>query len=390
MKILFVTPPPYLPNRLHRIRSFDLIKMLSLNNEVHLLSAVTSKKQPEEFKQIYDICKSVTIIKINKIKVLLNCLRFPQLPLEVAYCYSPKISREIKKIVKNKKIDILYLKRLRSAVYYSNLKIPIILDTTDAMSMFYLRMSENHKFPKNIFYLLEAFKYRQYEKNVAQKIKNWIVCSQLDKNYLETITNMPQIHVIPNAVDTSYFFPQRIKASKNTLLFRGLMDKPINVNAAHFLVKEIFPKVQRQIKDAKLFIVGPNPTEPIKKLAKKNKIIITGYVEDVREYINSTKVSLCPVRIGSGTRYKITQSWAIGRPVISTTIGAEGLNYIDGENILIADNPKDFAQKIIILLKKRKLYDKLAENGKKTVESYYSFNTVSKKLEELLNSVKNE
>src|SRR3972149_2285879 len=104
MKILFVTPPPYLPNRLHRNRSFDLIRILAEKHEVHLLSVVTQKETPKEFNQIRKVCKSVKVIYINPFVAILNCFRFPLLPYELAYCYSEKVTETIKKIIDEENI----------------------------------------------------------------------------------------------------------------------------------------------------------------------------------------------------------------------------------------------------------------------------------------------
>jgi len=406
MKILFIIPPPYLPNRLHRIRSFDLIKILSQKHEVHLFAVTTKKEKPAEFEEIKKTCKSVTVLRLPLLKAILNCFCFPHLPYEVAYCYSKEAKEKIKQIIKKEKIEFVYTKRLRSAIFLPKVSIPVVIDTTDAMSIFYKRMFKNHNFPKNLFYLLEAIKYRRFERKTMEKIKDWVVCSETDKKYLETISSSVKIEVVPNPVDTSYFQFQPITPlrsrfegqanhqspiTNHSLLFRGLMDKPVNIDAAIFFAKEIFPKVLQRVKDAKLFIVGSNPHPKILRLANKRDIVVTGFVKDVRGYINNTQISVCPIRIGTGARHKILQAWGMGRPVVSTSIGAEGLLYKDGENIEIADDPKTFAGKIIMLFENKNQYNKLAKNGRKTVELNYRFGVVSRKLDKVLSyAVKNQ
>lgn len=390
MKILFVTPPPYLPNRLHRVRSFDLIKMLEKKHAVHLLSVTTQKKESKEFKEIKKNCRSVNIIYLPFSKAMLSCLRLFYLPYEVAYCDSKEAEKRIEEIIKKEKIDLVYLKRLRSAIFFPNISIPVVLDTTDAMSMFYKRMSKNYKFPKNLFYLFESTKYKVYEQNIMKKIKNWIVCSNTDKGYLEALNNNISISVVPNAVDSNYFHPianHKSLIANHSLLFRGLMDKPVNIDAVLFFVNRIFPLIQKQIKDTKVFIVGPNPHHVIKRLNDNKTIFVTGFVRDIREYIAKAAVVICPLRIGSGTRHKILQAWAMGRPVVSTVIGAEGLQYKAGENIEIANDPKSFAKKIVMLFENKNQYNKLATNGRKTVESNHDLDVISKKLDRVLSHV---
>jgi len=395
MKILFVAPPPYLPNRLHRNRSFDLIKILSKKHEAHLLLVTTHKKEPKEFKEIKKVCKSIKIIYLNPIEAILNCLRFPFLPAEVAYCYSREATKEIQNEVKRKNIDLIYLKRLRSAIYLplnndtdSITPIPVVIDTTDAMSMFYNRLYKNSNYPKKIIYKLEEVKYRTFEKKTMEKIKNWIVCSPIDQKYLQKLEIPINIYVVPNPVDTEYFsFVPKLEYH-NALLFRGLMNKPVNIDAVCFFVEKIFPNVEKKIKNIKLYIVGPKPHKAIKKYNNGKNIFVTGFVKDIRKYITETDLSICPVRIASGTRFKILHAWAMGKPVVSTTVGAEGLLYKKNKNIAIADNPKEFAKQIINLLKNKKHYDTLAENGRETIVREYSFKVIAQKLETVIQDVK--
>ena len=452
MRILFVTPPPYLPNRLHRNRSFDLIRIMAEKHEVHLLCLTTKKEILEEFNEIKKMCKSVKIIYKNPLKSMLNCLRFPFLPAEVAYCYSEKATKEIQNAVNKYDIDLLYLKRLRNAIHLMgygdfigiasssarwritrNDSIPVILDTTDAMSMFYFRMHKINSFPKNLFYLWQGVLYKRFERKIMKRIKNWIVCSTVDQKYLQEFGHDVSIHVVPNPVDVNYFSPSRSSSSTskesrslprhlrgvasfspsrsgatpprrspfghlrgekirggydNSLLFRGLMDKPVNIDAALFFIRSIFPIVKKKVKDIKLYIVGPKPPSVIKKYDNGKDIFVTGFVQDIRKYIKETNLAICPVRIASGTRFKILQSWSMGRPVVSTTIGAEGLLYEKDKNIAIADNPKEFAKQIINLLKNKKLYVTLAKKGRETIVREYSFKVIRQKLEEVIQNVK--
>lgn len=390
MKILFITPPPYLPNRLHRMRSFDLIKILSKKHEVHLFSVTSDYKEPSEFKEIKNLCKSVTIIKLPFLNSAINCFRFLHLPYEVAYCYSKEVEKKIEEIIEKEKIDLIYLKRLRSAIFLPKISIPVILDTTDAMSMFYKRMFQSHSFPKNILYFFESIKYKKFEKQTMKNIKNWIVCSEVDKKYLEKLDNKINIYVASNPVNIKYFKNDsgQARMTGKTLLFRGLMDKPVNIDATLYFISQVFPLIKEKLPVFKLYIIGPNPHRSIKKFHDGVNIFVTGFVKDIREHIHNSSLIICPVRIGSGTRFKILQAWAMGKPVVSTTIGVEGLIYKDNENILIADDPKTFAQKILLLFKNKKLYTKLVQNGRITVEKNYSLESIGEKLEVVIKNVK--
>lgn len=383
MNILFVTPPPSLPNRLHRNRSFDLIRLLARKHQVHLLAVTSQKDQPREFVEIQKVCKSVTIIRFKPFLCLSNVLLHPLLPAEVAYCISSQVKSKAEKIIKQKNIDLIYLKRLRSATYLPNTSIPAILDSTDAMSLFYQRMANARSYPKKLIYLFESYRYLRFEKQTAIKVGKWVVCSQPDQIYLKKLSI--KSHVVNNPVDTTYFRPSQHKPEKHTLLFRGLMDKPVNINAILFFAKKVFPKVVAKFPDAKLYIVGPNPIPVIRKLNSTN-IFVTGFVPDIRTYLHKTAISICTISIGAGTRFKITQAWAVGRPVISTTIGAEGLDYKHGDNILIANDPSEFVKSISLLFQNLKVYNHLVKRGLKTVAKKYSLPAVEKQLNNVLNT----
>lgn len=387
MKILFVTPPPFFPNRLHRIRSIDLIKMLSTNgNEVHLLACITKGFTKEEYSLVKKYTTSITTIKQSSVLSWLSCLLHPFLPLEVAYCFNPYVKKTIEKIIKSKKIDLVYAKRLRSGIYLSSLAVPVILDSTDAMSMFYFRLANQANFFKRFYYFWEGRKYRWYENKIKNNVDHFVVCSEVDKNYLEK-RGMKNISVIPNGVDTEYYAPVTSSKKSPTILLSGLMEKPVNSDAAMYFAKEIFPRILSTFPNVILQIVGPSPQPPVIELENK-QISVTGYVSDIREYIANADVIVCPVRVGSGTRNKILQAWAMRKPVVSTSIGAEGFLYKDGENILIADTPEVFAKKIILLLQDRKVYTRIATQGLKTTQSHYSLEVIEKELEKILITVK--
>jgi len=382
MNILFVTPPPYLPNKLHRIRSYNLIHMLSKKNNIYVLSTTTQKIQQDDIKSLRKNCKEVIHIPMSKVQGLINCLLHPHLPYEVAFCINNNTKSTIAKIIKRKKIDLIYFKRLRSAVYADKkINTPCLIDTTDAMSLFYKKLSEKSSGLRKLFYFLESKKYFRYEKHVANKIRDWVVCSEYDKEYLQTFLQV-SLTTIPNSVEIPKRFPRKTNMTL-ALLFQGLMDKPVNRDAITYFVKDIFPSLTKKHPNVRLFIVGPRPPKSIKNLMNKH-IKVLGYVNDINVIYKQTTIVICPIRIGTGTRNKILQAWARRKPVVSTSIGAEGLQYTNKKDIVIADTPKEFAKAIIDIVTHESLQKRLQQNGFKTAEKYYSQHVIQKKLDRLL------
>ena len=246
----------------------------------------------------------------------------------------------------------------------------------------------NFSYQNKIFFYFHEWKtYINYELKVSKKIKQWIVCSSVDASYLQQIGLYDSlVHVVPNCVDTKYFFPSHVKTQKNTIIFRGLMDKLVNIDAVLYFVNNIFPLILEKIPSVRFTIVGPKPVAAITKLHDGHNIFVTGFTNNMRKIMAHHEVVVCPVRVGSGTRHKILQAWAMRKPVVSTMCGAEGLLAQDKKNILLADEPQLFAKAVINLLENKNLRQFVAIQGWKTVQRYYDFHTIANQLEKVIHT----
>lgn len=375
MNILFITPS--VPSRLHRIRSYDLIKALSKRHKIHLLSLDSNN----DFLPL-ELMKSVATFSVvykAKWKSYVDCIisLFSWLPLEISFCKSVEMKRKVREIIETKKIDLIYVKRLRSYQFVDNLKydLPIIVDTTDAMSLFYKRAYKNAPWYKKALFFEEFIKYLLYERFISKKNINLVTCSLVDKDYLHSKYDNLKIDVIPNIVDTEFFkrtlSENNSSVEKHSILFSGLMDKFVNIEGADFFVKKVFPIILAKYSDARLYIVGPNPVSHIKRYSSKN-IIVTGFVQELRDFMRKAKVVVCPIITGTGVRNKILQAWAMEKPVVSTTVGWQGLAGKDREHLLLADKPEFFAKCITDLFENAEFSKGLAKNGRKLAETSYS------------------
>jgi len=296
-----------------------------------------------------------------------------------------KIRKFVEKV--ESQYDLIITKRLRAAQYIpKNIKTPVIIDSTDAMSLAYKRKFESAQGVKKALFWEEWKKYENYEKVISKKLKNWVVCSPKDANYLAgKLTKGTNVQVVPNVVDT-YYYKSKNPPQKNTLMFSGLLGKHVNQTAIYYYINKIHPLVRKEIPDVKLNVVGPNPPKKLQDKTTKG-IHITGKVPDIRSWIAKSSVVIVPVLIGTGTRNKILQAWAHERPIVSTTTGAAGLFYEDGKNILIADSPKLFAQNIFNLVTDTNLAKEIAKAGKETVLKSYSLETMKNNYEKVIKSI---
>ena len=239
----------------------------------------------------------------------------------------------------------------------------IIYDTID---LHYLRLSrqaslENKNDP------LQAKMMKEMELSMMRKSDLSILTSTAEADFLHKEDESLQLAILPN-IHTPREKVEDFEGRNNMMFLGGFQHEP-NIDAVKYLVKEIWPKIKKRIPDAKLYIIGSNPTTDIKNLAAED-IIITGFVKDLETFYGQFKVMLAPLRFGAGVKGKITQSLAMGLPVVTTSIGAEGIKAADGKNCLIADNPDDFAKKASQVYSKKELWKTLSENGIKSTNEF--------------------
>jgi len=383
MKILIVAPG--VPNRFHRIRLKSIIDSLTPDHEItgcylNIGSLPPSQNKHGEFVE----SKS----KLLSILDSLLFLPFPQ-PMEVSYCYSPALEKKVRELAPLH--DIIIVKRLRAIQYIpKEVKIPVIIDSTDTMSLFYQKALYSVPFWQKPLYFEEWIKYLIFEKNISSNFKNWVVCSDNDAKYLkEVLAPDAKVWVIPNVVDTRYYSP-RSSPEKNTIVFSGLMEKHVNQSAIYFFIDSIFPKIRRAIPEVKLVIAGPNPPPRLSSYQKDKAVRVLGEVDDIREVISKASVVITPTLIGTGMRNKILQALALERPVVTTEVGAQGINKEVKGALIISNNPDKFSESVITLLTKPALGKKMAKKGRELIAKYYSIETMRTKYNEVIKSLVRE
>jgi glycosyltransferase involved in cell wall biosynthesis len=210
----------------------------------------------------------------------------------------------------------------------------------------------------------------------SQSLKNFdrvIAVSPLDAQVLGHL----QAHVVPNGVDLVRFQPSPIPASP-ALYFSGSMYTTPNFDAAGWFCRDIWPLVRQSVPAATLSIVGANPPPTVMELGRLPGVEIHADVTDVRLILSASRVVVVPLRIGSGTRIKVLEAWASGRPVVGTTIGLEGLTYTADQEVLVADDPVTFAASIVRLLNDDQLARNLATAGRRVVEQNYGWDAIGR------------
>jgi glycosyltransferase involved in cell wall biosynthesis len=263
-----------------------------------------------------------------------------------------------------------------------------VLDAHNVEYDNYRRMAEriNHSSIRKYFYQNEYKKFYREEIKVWNRQDGIFATSYRDRDIIENeVPGIPKF-VIPNGVDMEYFKPSVVNPEPHSLVFTGMMGYIPNYDAMYFFLDEIYPLIRQQIPDIKLYIVGKNPPVDLRKRANQN-IVITGLVEDVRPFVYRSTVYVVPLRMGGGTRLKILEALSMKKPLVTTSIGCEGIDVVHNESAMIADEPEEFAETVIGLIKDKKRQTLLQRNGYDLVREKYDWNVIGNLLEDAYDSL---
>ncbi|MBL9142714.1 MAG: glycosyltransferase [Verrucomicrobiaceae bacterium] len=266
-------------------------------------------------------------------------------------------------------------------------RTPTVLFQHNMESQIWKRMAANHPRWWGRMFLQSQFR-RMYrcEENLSRLFKGIITVSAEDSKFAREqyhLTNV--LGDVPPGVDTEFFRPtDRLAESQPVLAFLGSMDWMPNIEGVHWFVREVYPQVRAAMPGVRLRIVGRKPGADIRALAQHDPTIeVTGTVEDVRPCLADAAALIVPLLSGGGTRIKILEAMAFGLPVLSTTIGAEGLPFDHDRHLLLADSSADFATQCVHMLRDRSLRDRLAQAARDEVVNHYSWAAASRKFEAL-------
>jgi glycosyltransferase involved in cell wall biosynthesis len=270
--------------------------------------------------------------------------------------------------------DLIHVSRLHlvnavQPLFRSGRRPRLVLDLDDVESVArrrHLRVTPSRRWVNRLFHCYDLMRVSAYERYAIRGFDRVFVCSEKDRLMLEC----PNVVVVPNGIDVPTDLP-RSKPETSTLLFCGLLSYWPNSDAVQYFIHSIFPHIQRDVLGARLLVVGRSPSADLLRLADGVSVCLEADVPRVVDYYHRAAVAIVPLRIGGGTRIKILEAWALGVPVITTSIGCEGLDGIDGEHLIVADTPGDFAKACVDLLRSRPLGERLARRGRELVSAKY-------------------
>lgn len=390
MRILVIAD--YLPYPLiggDRIRIYNLLRRVASRHEVSLAAFLEKPEDAECVPHLQQICAKVVTANFprrSRLARLPGLLRFAlaSKPMELNLLQSGELVAKIKQLVSTEDFDIVQIEHSRMGLYLETLpqdrRSKTILMFHNFTFQQYSRVSHiERRWDRKMRALLNSLAMLRWEPRYAERFDRCTTVSTIDRDLLLKSNPHLKVDVIPNGVDIQRYQLLPAENATPSLLFIGNMEYPPCVDAVLYFCTEVFPRILRMIPTMELWIVGRDPRSEVLQLNGGN-IHVTGRVKDVVPYYRQSHVCVVPIRAGGGTRLKILEAMALGRPVVSTTIGCEGLNVIDGEHLLIADDPDQFADKTIRLLLDQELYQRITINGRKLVEDQYDWDKVAGKL----------
>lgn len=394
MKILFLSPTlPFPLTDGGRIRVSNLLKQVAAKNDVTLLALETQPTDAEGIAalqqfgiQVHLVPNAPTLPRVS----LDTCIRavFRRQPITVARYDLRAYRQKFRELVAAEAFDLVHYEMFHTAHLHAETDLPGVLSLQNVDSAIWRRLCHETTNPfYKLAYWTQQLAFQRYERVLSPKFDAVTCTSDIDAAVFQQHCSADIIEVIPNGVDVAHYQPDWTLEAPAHLIYIGSMDWYPNEDAVGFFADEVLPRVQERVPEVQFSIVGGNPSPRVQKLADRNGIVVTGRVPEIKPYFAEATVFVVPLRIGSGTRLKILEALAMGKAIVSTSVGAEGLDLRDGEEIFIADEPVRFAESVIRLLTDVPLRREMGTKGRARVEQDYDWRRIGEKLHRLYTEI---
>ncbi len=389
MRIFVLLPRvPYPLEKGDKLRAFNQIVYLSKHNKIHLCALNDTKVHPDATKILKKNCETVDIINLNKTCIYINLVKgiFTNKPFQVHYFYNRQAKKTINRLIQKYKPQHLYCQLVRTAEYIKYSNISKTIDYQDVFSKGVERRLQYTPFYLKPLLKAEYKRLLKYENHVFDCFDNKTIISETDRDCIPH-KDKKNIHIIPNGINSEYFAPKE-EERKYGLVFIGNMGYPPNVNASEFLVNEILPLLEEQNVNVQSYLVGASPDKKVQRLASKN-VVVTGWVDDVRDYYAKAKIFIAPMQIGTGLQNKLLEAMAMKTPCITSPLANNALGAAHNHEIMVASSPSEYVNHIKTLLQNPGKAIEIAQNGHEFVLKNYNWEAVTSKLNSIMQLCQN-
>lgn len=407
MKLLIVTPQmPYPPRQGTTIRNFNLIRGLAQRHSVDLLTFLAPAEELTADNPLRSLCGRIACVhqplrtSAQRVRDTFTTVT-PDMGLRLE---SPEMHALIQSWTRQTPYDAVQIEGIELAQYgqavagrqQAGQRPALIFDDHNCEYLLQQRnaftdLRHPRRWPAAAYSLIQWQKLRRYEADIAGHADAVVAVSEADKHALQALHIHTPVTVISNGIDLAYYRPlEPAPMPAPTLVFTGKMDYRPNIDAVLWFAHEVLPRIVEQAPGVRFQIVGMNPHARLDALRSHPAIEITGAVPDTRPYIQQASAYVIPMRVGGGTRFKALEAMACAAPIVSTTLGVEGLGVRDGQEMLIADTPEVFAMALLRLLADAagagSLRRQLGAQGRRFVQEHYGWEQIIPELEAVLSA----
>jgi len=396
MRVLWVKAGKLLPvDTGGKIRSYNLLRHLAAQHEVTLLSYYGGQKDAAyetEIRRQFPLAETVHTAApdASTLRGVVDYARhmLSAAPYAVTKFTSPDVRRLIKTWFQEERFDVAVCDFLSASLNFPDtLSIPSVLFQHNVESVLWRRQAAHEpNLVKRAAFTLEAAKMARYERVTVGRFPRVIAVSDRDRQAMTPMTDPSRLTVVPTGVDVETYRAAAGSAGDQPIaMFLGSMDWEANIDAVDYFCREIWPAVTAAVPNARFRVVGRNPHPRVQKLAS-DSVEVTGSVPSVVDHLRQAAVFVVPLRVGGGTRLKIFEAMAAGKAVVSTTVGAEGLDVHDGRDVILADTPSRFAEATIGLLLNRERRREV-EMAASELAARYDWSVIAQRFDAILRDV---
>lgn len=392
MRILILSQRvPYPPNRGDKITTFHYVRHLANQHEVSiacLADGADDLKNAEELKPIVHRIEAV-LLSPMKARIRALCALTHSQPLTIAYFNEPRLHARVRRMMMEERFDAAVVCGSGVAQFVESFDdFPRVIQFADLDSQKWRLYTQWTRPPKKWIYSIEANRLHKYEQHLARTFSRSLVCSTREAEEFQKLIPGSAVDCVPNGVDLNYFQPAESQNQKpNSLIFCGVMNYRPNVDGVDWFCKQVLPLIRKVIPGVSLTICGSSPDQTVQSLQDEPGVSVTGAVPDVRPYMARSEVAVVPLRIARGIQNKLLEAMAMGMPSVATTAAWKGIDAKIGRDLFVEDNPTEFANAVIRLLKDRQLRQTIGQAARSAVEADYRWEDTLAKLDDILESV---
>ena len=389
MRILFLAHRiPYPPNKGDKIRSYHLLRYLLKRGSVYLGALIDDPRDLKYMEELKKLCVDTCFAEINTRtkRITSSIFQITGRPASVNYFHERTLQKWVNVLLDSEAIDLVFCFSSTMAEYlfrspsWGKIKeeaIPLLMDFCDVDSKKWHDYGVIKWWPLSIFFSREGKFLQLYEQRIANSFDVCFLVSSRERRLFQNMHCNNNIALLHNGVDLDFFSDKHLpSAGENThpvLIFTGAMDYNVNIDGVLWFVSSVWQRIIEKMPETRFYIVGSNPAKEIQALDSEQGITVTGYVEDIRKYYKMATICVAPLRIARGIQNKILEAMAMTKPVVCTSNAFEGIMATPGRDLIVADEPVEFASCVFSLLEDPKKRQLIAERGRRCMEEKYSW-----------------